>query len=262
MININNEIGVYDSGVGGLTVLKELIKCLPDEKYIYFGDLKNLPYGEKSEQELLEIGKKIFDFFEEKKVKAVVMACNTTSALLYDKIKDKYPFKIYPVIQTVAKFLAEQNVSKLGIFATEATINSHAYKNNVNKFNQNIEIFEQACPQWVKIVESGEFNDKNIEIIKNDLQKMLLNNPQKIVLGCTHYPYLMKILSQFAPQDLFINPAANFAQLIANDMKNFKINSTENKLSKTFYVSQNPKQFVNASKMFFELDDSPILINI
>lgn len=262
MININNEIGVYDSGVGGLTVLKELIKYLPNEKYIYFGDLKNLPYGEKSEEELLEIGKKIFDFFEQKKVKAVVMACNTTSALLYDKIKDNYSFKIYPVIQTVAKFLAEQNVNKLGIFATEATINSHAYKNNVKKFNPNIEIFEQACPQWVKIVESGNFNDKNIEIIKNDLQKMLGNNPQKIVLGCTHYPYLTKILSQFANENLFINPATNFAQLIANDMKNLEIISDKNKLSKTFYVSQSPEQFVKASKMFFELQETPVLINI
>ena len=152
----DNEIGVYDSGVGGLTVLKELVNVMPNEKYIYFGDLKNLPYGEKSKDELMKIGKKIFDFFSDKNVKAVVMACNTTSALLYDEIKDKYSFKIYPVIQTVAKYLSEQKVNKLGVFATEATINSHAYKKEIYKYNEKIEVFEQACPSWVRIVENKD----------------------------------------------------------------------------------------------------------
>ena len=99
----NKPIGVFDSGVGGLSVFAKLINLLPDENYIYFGDTKNLPYGNKSKEELISIAKNLFDFFEKQNVKAVVMACNTTSATVYDTFKDKYPFKIYPITQTAAK---------------------------------------------------------------------------------------------------------------------------------------------------------------
>ena len=255
----NKPIGVYDSGVGGLTVLKELSSIMPDEKYAYFGDLKNLPYGEKTKDELIKIGKNIFDFFLSMDVKAVVMACNTTSALLYDKVKNEYPFKIYPVIQTVAKYLSELKVENLGIFATAATINSHAYKNEILKYNSNINIFEQACPAWVKIVENKDFSENNVKIIKNDLEKMLANNPQRIVLGCTHYPYLLNVLKEFAPKDLFINPAEKFAQLIAQDMKNNNLKSDNKENSQTFYVSKSPEQFIETAKIFYEIKNTPIL---
>ena len=255
----NKTIGVYDSGVGGLTVLKELSSILPDENYAYFGDLKNLPYGEKTKEELMKIGKNIFDFFLSKDVKAVVMACNTTSALLYDKVRNEYPFTIYPVIQTVAKYLSELEVENLGIFATAATINSHAYKNEILKYNSKMNIFEQACPTWVKIVESKDFSEKNIKIIKSDLYKMLKNNPKKIVLGCTHYPYLLEILKDFAPKEMFINPAEKFAQLIAEDMKKNNLTSDNKENSQIFYVSKNPEQFTETAKIFYEVKNTPIL---
>ena len=258
----NNAIGVYDSGVGGLTVYKELVELLPNEKFIYFGDLKNLPYGEKTKDELIVIGEKIFDFFASKNVKAVVMACNTTSALLYDKVKNEYPFKIYPVIQTVSKEFSKQNIERLGVFATDATINSHAYKNEISKQNKNIEVFEQACPNWVRIVENQDFCQQNIDIIKNDLNRMLLNNPQKIILGCTHYPYLTNILSQFAPKEIFINPAKIFAKLIAEDLKTCNLISNNNSFDERFYVSKNPEQFVNSAKMFYEIKNMPLVENL
>ena len=261
MIN-KDGIGVYDSGVGGLTVFKELVGILPNEKFIYFGDLKNSPYGEKSKEELIKIGEKIFNFFASQNVKAVVMACNTTSALLYDKVKNEYSFKIYPVIQTVAKDLSALAVQRLGVFATDATINSHAYKDNIQIYNNKIKVFEQACPNWVKIVENQDFCQKNIDIIKNDLDKMLLNNPQKIVLGCTHYPYLMDILKQFISEDIFINPAKIFAKSIAEDIKNSDIISADNKFEEKFYVSQNPDKFIKSAKMFYSLKQSPILKNL
>ena len=255
----DNEIGVYDSGVGGLTVLKELTSILPDEKYVYFGDLKNLPYGEKSKKELMVIGKKIFDFFSSKNVKAVVMACNTTSALLYDDLKKEYSFKIYPVIQTVAKYLSSMNVKRLGVFATEATINSHAYKNEIKKYNPEMEVYEQACPMWVKIVENNNFSSENIKIIEDDIKKMLENKPEMIVLGCTHYPYLLKILSKYAPENMFINPAEKLAELIKKDMKNHNLLSEEKSSSQKFYVSKDPEKFIEASKMFYEVKSIPEL---
>ena len=255
----DNEIGVYDSGVGGLTVLKELITQMPDEKYIYFGDLKNLPYGEKTKDELMNIGVKIFDFFASQNVKAVVMACNTTSALLYEEIKDKYSFKIYPVIQTVSKYLASQKVKRLGVFATEATINSHTYKKEIKKHNNEIEVFEQACPNWVRIVENRDFCEKNLEIIRNDMKKRLENKPEVIVLGCTHYPYLIDILLKNAPKNIFINPAQKLAELIKEDMKSSNLISKNNKQKITFYVSASVEKFVETSKMFYPIKTPPIL---
>lgn len=252
----NCPIGVFDSGVGGLSVFSELIKLLPNENYIYFGDTINLPYGSKTKEELVEISAKIFDFFKSKKVKAVVMACNTTSALTYEVLKDKYDFKIYPVVQNVAKQIAQEGHSKIGVFATQGTINSHAYKNEIQKHNQNANIFEIACPEWVKIVENGLIEDENsINNIKMYLDEMLENNPDRIILGCTHYPYLLSVLSKFSLKELFINPAKYFAQSIYDDLKVNELISDKEEHQHTFYVTSNPAAFASASKLFYRVQE-------
>lgn len=155
----NNPIGFFDSGVGGLTVLKQLRELMPQENCIYFGDTKNMPYGEKNKDQLIKFSEGIFNFLGKQGVKAVVMACNTTSATVYDTLKDNFDFKIYPIIQSVTQILAELPVKKLGILATHATINSHAYKNGIQKINPDVEVIEHACPEWVKIVE-GKLEDR------------------------------------------------------------------------------------------------------
>lgn len=252
----NCPIGVFDSGVGGLSVFSELIKLLPNENYIYFGDTVNLPYGSKTKEELVEISAKIFDFFKLKNVKAVVMACNTTSALTYEVLKDKYDFKIYPVVQNVAKQIAQEGHNRIGVFATQGTINSHAYKNEIQKHNLNTNIFEIACPEWVKIVENGLIEDENsIKNIKMHLDEMLVNNPDRIILGCTHYPYLLSALSKFAPKELFINPAKYFAQSIYDDLNTNELTSDKEEHQHTFYVTSNPVAFANASKLFYKVQE-------
>ncbi|MCD7739819.1 MAG: glutamate racemase [Candidatus Gastranaerophilales bacterium] len=191
----NNPIGVFDSGVGGLSVFSRLIKLLPDENYIYFGDTLNLPYGNKTKEQLIEITGNIFDFFKSQGVKAVVMACNTTSATAYEILKSKYDYKIYPVVQTVAQSIAGKNYKNIGVFATNATVNVHAYKKEIQKYNKSCNVYETACPEWVNIVENELQNDeKSIKIIKLYLDNMLSKNVEKIILGCTHYPYLFSVL--------------------------------------------------------------------
>ena len=135
--------------MGGLTVYAKLKKLLPNENYIYFGDTKNMPYGEKTADELMNYAKTILEFFEQKHAKAVVMACNTTSSVIYDKIKDKYDFKIYPIVQSCAKIIADLDVKKVGIFATNATVKSNVYKKEIQKHNSKIEVIQIACPDWV-----------------------------------------------------------------------------------------------------------------
>ena len=252
----NMPIGFFDSGVGGLTVLKEVKKLMPNENFIYFGDTLHVPYGEKTKEQLLDYSKDILNFFHERKCKAVVMACNTTSSTIYEDIKDKYYFKIYPIVQTVAKVLAKTSLQRLGIFATPATINSGAYQNEIAKYNSNMKVYGQHCPDWVRIVENNTSqNAESIEIIKNDLNIMLRNNPQRIVLGCTHYPFLLPVLTKFAPKELFIDPAAYFAHAINTDLiMNGLTNDNNSEHNEEFYVSSDPEKFKNSAKMFYEIN--------
>ena len=257
----NNPIGLFDSGVGGLTVLNKLKKLLPEEKFIYYGDTIHMPYGEKSVDELLEYSNNIFKFFESRKCKAVVMACNTTSSVVYEKVKDLYSFKLFSIVHTVSEVLSKLDIERLGIFATRATINSGAYQNNIRKFNKNMCVFGQYCPMWVHIVEENSMNlPVNQEIIKSDLDKMLKNNPQKIVLGCTHYPFLLDVLSKFESKDLFIDPAIYFAEAIKNNLSKNGLLADKNQSEDEFYVSSNPEQFVKSAVMFYKLDKNPKLL--
>ena len=253
-LNKNAPIGFFDSGVGGLTVLKQVKQILPNESFIFFGDTLHVPYGEKTKEELLSYSKNILNFFEEKEVKAVVMACNTTSSVIYDDIKDKYKFKLFPLVQSCAKVFSELKINTLGVFATKATINSGAYEKEIFKYNPNIKVVGQYCPDWVRIVENNTSqNPENIEIVKKDLEKMLENKPDKIVLGCTHYPYLLDILTKYAPKELFIDPAISFAQFIKNDLQKCDLLSDNKEIFEEFFVSSSPEKFESASKMFYDL---------
>lgn len=257
----NRPIAFFDSGVGGLTVFAKVKKLLPNENYLYFGDTKNMPYGEKSEKQLIEFADRIFKFFEKQNAKAVVMACNTTSAITYEKLKDNYNFKIYPIIQTVCSTLAGlDGVKSLGVIATPATINSHAYSKGIAKYNKDMKVYELAAPNWVRIVEEHRIHQpQSIEQIKEILEVMKENNPDKIVLACTHYPYLLDVLKKFLPEDKYIDPATFFAQSIKNDLEKNNLLGKEPTYER-FYVSSDPENFKIASELFYKLDILPELV--
>lgn len=258
----NKPIAIFDSGVGGLTVYEKLKSILPNENYIYFGDLKNSPYGQKTKEELLGITSYIFNYFQKEDVKAVIMACNTTSANVYEEYKNSFNFKIYPIIQTCAKIISELPIKRLGVFATEATIASNAYKKEINKYNPNIEVFQMSCRGWVQIVEENNQQDEDsIKLIKTKLDEMLKNKPEKIILGCTHYPFLLDTLSKFAPRELFIDPSLYFAKYIKSDIENLNIQN-DSSGSEKFIVSANPQEFTQAARMFYELNELPTVIDM
>ena len=234
---------------------------LPDENFVYFGDLKNSPYGQKTKEQLIEITSDIFEFFKYKKSKAVVMACNTTSANVYDVYKDKYDYTIYPIIQSCAKIISKMDLTKLGVFATSATVSTNTYTREIQKYNPNIEVFEMSCPGWVQIVENNKQDDDlSIELVKENLERMMKNKPDKIVLGCTHYPFLLNILSKFVPKETFIDPALYFANFIKQDLEKQNL-LNDNAGIEEFYVSANAKEFQTAAKMFYELQTPPEVIN-
>ncbi|MDD3238313.1 MAG: glutamate racemase [Candidatus Gastranaerophilales bacterium] len=256
----NNPIGLFDSGVGGLTVFSKLIKLLPNENYIYFGDTKNVPYGAKSQEQLISLAKIIFDYFQEKNVKAVVMACNTTSALTYDSLKNDYDFKIYPVIQVAAKCIAEQGIKRIGVLSTQATADSHAYAKEIIKYAPSLKIFESGCPGWVQIVEHRtQDNPQSIALVEKYVKNMLNNNVEKIILGCTHYPYLLDTISNFAPRDMFIDPADFFVEHIKNDIQNSNIRADKQLFEPKFIVSSAPEEFQKSASLFYNINKTPEL---
>lgn len=255
MANKNSPVGFFDSGVGGLSVYARFRELLPNEDTIYFGDLKNLPYGNKSQSELVGFAKKILDFFSMKDVKAVVIACNTSSALAYESIKKDYDFKIYPIIQSSAHLIAEMGLSKIGVFATEGTVKSGAYKKEIQKHSSTISVNEIACPNWVSIVE-GLIDNADNDIEKH-IKEMLDYAPDKIVLGCTHYPYLLSKLTKFLPAEKFIDPAKIFVDFVSNDIEK---NNKDVLGNEEFYVSANPEGFVKNAELFYKIDKLPFVI--
>lgn len=235
---------------------------MPNENYIYYGDLKNSPYGEKTKEQLIQYAEDIFKFFLEKEVKCIVMACNTTSAMAYEALKDKYDVKVYPIVQACANVLSLLEIDRLGVFATPVTINSHIYKTEIHKYNKEMEVFELACPEWVKIVESGMQKDPSTrDFVKKYLDVMMKNAPEKIVLGCTHYPYLREVLSDVLGKDIFIDPSIIFSNYIKYDLeKHNMLNSSTENGSEEFFVSANPKEFQHAGSMFYDLKETPKLV--
>ena len=255
-------IGFFDSGVGGLSVLARFQELLPAENTIYYGDLKNLPYGNKTQEELIGFARNILDFFKTKNVKAVVIACNTSSALAYDTIKNEYDFKIYPIIQSCAKVISGMGIKRVGVFATLGTVNSGAYKCEINSHNPNILVKEIACPNWVNIVEGHNLTSINAEKdIEVHISEMLEFQPDKIVLGCTHYPYLIKDLKKYVKGDIFIDPAKIFVEYIKKDLES--LNSLNDCIVEgfhEFYVSANPEAFMENSSLFYDLKEIPNLV--
>lgn len=185
------------------------------------------------------------------------MACNTTSATAYDVLKDKYDVKIYPIAQSCASVFANMGISKIGVFATNVTVNSHIYKKEIQKYNSDAEVFELACPEWVKIVEMSsqkEISSKNC--VKRYLDLMMKNKPEKIVLGCTHYPYLKDVLIELAGEDIFIDPAVYFAEYIKQDLEKSDLLNFKNESgSEEVFVSANPEEFKKAAEMFYNISD-------
>ena len=258
-------IGVFDSGIGGLTVLEKLYEACPHEHYIYYADTKNLPYGEKTKDELIDIVRKIFDFYQQQDVKAVVMACNTSSALVYEELMDDYDFRIYPIIQITAECVAEMNLKRIGVLATNATVESHAYLKSLVEHDRMLLVKESACPLWVSMVEhkKEDYEDEDEDAIMLEYLEPILDfRPDKIILGCTHYPHLMNKIKRFARKSLFINPADRFSEYIKKDLENSGLRKTYGVLRTDFYVSSNPQAFKKNASVFIKMKDLPQLLEL
>ena len=183
-------VGLFDSGIGGLTVLKSLIKRYPNNEYIYFGDTANLPYGSKSIDELKKLAKHNIELLLSFNVDLVVIACGTVSSNCLEYLKSNYNIPIIDIISPTINYLNNTEYNNIGVIATEATINSHIFKNNINK-----NVYEIATPKLVPLIESN--NLSNIDNVLDEYLNLYKDKIDILVLGCTHYPLISKYLTRY-----------------------------------------------------------------
>lgn len=238
----NKPIGVFDSGLGGLTVVKEIIKLLPNEDIIYLGDTARVPYGTRSNEIIKKFSDENVDFLLKNKVKCVVIACHTSSAIAGNYLIEKYPnIPIFDVVSPVLESLKESK-KIIGVIGTRATINSGVY----SKLNRVVEI---PCPLFVPFIEEGETKGKLIEsLINKYLGKIKVDS---LVLACTHYPIISGVIKKVLPDTELINPGI----LIADKLKKYLIknnlaNNQKGSGNKSFYATDLNERFINVSEMF------------
>lgn len=192
------KIGMFDSGIGGLTVLKEFISKYPKNEYIYYGDTINMPFGDKTVSELINISKNIINFFIQKNVDLIIIACGTVSSNCYKILKDMTTIPIYDIISPTINYINDLNKDNVSVFGTKRTIESHVFKDRIKK-----EIIEIATPEFVPMIESNKINK---EIIKKYCS--MIKDSKNLILGCTHYPTIIDYIKEYLPNTNIINMAS------------------------------------------------------
>lgn len=253
-------IGVFDSGVGGLTVAREIMRNLPNERLVYFGDTARVPYGTKSKETVIRYSRQIVRFLQSKNVKAIVIACNTASALALDAIEQELEIPIIGVVKPGAKAALKATKSKrIGVIATEGTINSHIYPSLLQQRDSEVTVFGQACPLFVPLVEEGWTKDPlTQEVARRYLKDLLEKDIDTLIMGCTHYPLLRKLLQGVVGEKVqLVNPAYETAQTLAALLRELEIENpgSHGELgSYQFYVSDMAEKFTGFANSILPYD--------
>ena len=212
-------IGVFDSGVGGLTVWRELRKQLPDESFLYLGDTIRLPYGGRPSSEIVHGVREIVNWMLQQPVKAIVMACNTSSALALELVRQECPVPILGLILPGARAAVRQG-KRIGVISTEATANSHAYRNAILEINSDLQCWEIACPNFVPLIESGHLDSPELRhAVERYIRPLIDCSIDTIVSGCTHYPLIERAIRRALPMHVnWVDPADSLATAVAQEL--------------------------------------------
>jgi glutamate racemase len=204
----NAQIGVFDSGVGGLTVLQEIHRQLPQESVLYFGDTARVPYGNREPAEIIQFVREILSMMSKRQVKMAIMACSTGSALAMDIVRDEFEFPIVGVVKPGARAAVAAG-RRIGVIATQATVKSQAYSKEIRSCTENAQVWEVACPKFVPLIESNCIDSPEMMVAAREyLQPLIDQDLDTLVFGCTHYPHLKRVFQQILPQHVaYVNPA-------------------------------------------------------
>ncbi|HOG12115.1 MAG TPA: glutamate racemase, partial [Smithellaceae bacterium] len=246
-IQANQAIGVFDSGIGGLTVVRSLMERLPFENIIYFGDTARVPYGVKSVETIRRYALQIAEFLLKQDVKLLIVACNTMAAVAYQAIRDLSPVPVLEVIEASAKIAVARTRSKsIGVIGTPATINSNAYARAIHILDRDAKVFSQACPLFVPLVEEGWFEHPATRLVAEEyLKPVMAERVDTLVLGCTHYPLLKPLFQDITGgQVRLIDSAEAMADIAADLIRQNNLGSTANRPPEyLFCVSDVPYRF-------------------
>lgn len=243
-------VGVFDSGVGGLTVAREIMRQIPNEKIIYFGDTARVPYGSKSKETITKYSRQIVHFLQEQQVKAIVVACNTASAYALDELEKEINVPIIGVVKPGAKVAAEATANgRIGVIGTEGTIGSHIYSTYIKAINPEIKVLGKACPLFVPLVEEGLWKDPvTDEIAIRYLSGLIDSDIDTLILGCTHYPLIRSTVGRIMGDKVtLVNPAYETARELKELLQREKLLNEEKQGLGTnryrFYVSDMADKF-------------------
>ncbi len=248
MAQVHDPIGVFDSGVGGLTVLRELYRQLPQESILYFGDTARLPYGDRSPEEILQFVREILTWMQQQRVKAVVMACNTSSALALDVVRAEFPFPILGLILPGARAAVQQG-KRIGVIATPATANSHAYRDAIQEIDSTTQVWEVGCPKFVPLVEQNLIHTPYARSVAEEyLAPLIEQKIDALVYGCTHYPHLATVLRSLLPARVqLVDPAVHLVKAAVQELDLLGLRHTRLPQPTRFCVSGDPQQFAQLS---------------
>ncbi len=248
---IQAPIGLFDSGVGGLTVVREMYRQLPNESLIYVGDTARLPYGTRDQTEILQFVREILNFMVSQGTKMVIMACNTSSALALEQVRSEYPMPILGVILPGAAWAAQQG-DRIGVIATPATVQSHAYRDAIVEAKPTAQVWEVACPEFVPMIEQNQIHwPETREVVQRYLTPLMAVEIDTLVYGCTHYPHLAPVIRSILPETVrLIDPAVAVVKSAIQELDLSQRRHTQPALPSQFYVSGDPEPFIQTAKQW------------
>ena len=250
------KIGVFDSGVGGLTVLREMYAQLPHESVVYFGDTARVPYGNRSKSEILRFVREIIVWMMDQGVKMLIMACNTSSALVLEEVRSEFPIPILGIILPGAR-AAVKSGQNIGVISTEATAESNAYQQAVQEIDAEAKVLQVGCQEFVPLIESDRIHDPyTLATAKRYVEPLIEAGIDTLVYGCTHYPHLAPVLAQFLPEHItLVDPALHLTAAAGKELEILGLNhhaethATAEQRTE-FYVSGDPEQFASVSQQW------------
>jgi glutamate racemase len=251
---MNNPIGIFDSGIGGLTVVKELIRLLPNENLVYFGDTARVPYGTRSVKLIRQYALEDAAFLEQFNIKILIIACNTVSAVAVDLLKSSLSIPVTGVIEPVVS--AALNISKnkrIGVIGTTATINSQAYIKQIQLKEPEVQVYGQPCPLLVSLVEEGWVNDEITRLtVRKYLKPLLEEHLDTIILGCTHFPVIKDLIQDEVGDDIaLIDSGQETAKVVKLMLENMEMENKLNSVGKfECFVSDIPNKFEEVGTRF------------
>lgn len=235
----NRPIGMFDSGVGGLTIYKEIKHAFPNEKIIYLGDTKRFPYGSKTKESIIEISKECIEFLISQNVKLIIIACGTATSLALDTLKNLYDIPIIGIIEPTVNYIKDKNYKNIGVIATRGTIKSNTWELKLKQSIDNINVKNKACPLLAPLAEEGWTDNLIAKLIVKEYLRNL-KDIDALILGCTHYPMFEKIIKKELPNTSIISPGF----IIANYLKKTLDNESKKESKDTFYLTDKEDNFI------------------